>query len=253
MFEDILLAVIQAGTEFLPISSSGHLVFISKLISQPNLFFFTVLHAASLFAVMIFTRDELRHLLKFDREYRRWWIYLTIATIPAAATGFFFKDFIGKAFSSYLFIGWAFIFTGCVLYSTRFHKTHDSKVNAKNAIMIGLLQALGLFPGASRSGITISTALHLGVPKEKAMKFSFILFIPLALGAVALNCFTENGIIATGGYYFSASLIVSFLVCLVMSLVFLNLVVHIVKKGKFWLFSVYCFGIGLTSLFLHFL
>lgn len=252
MFENILLAIVQAATEFLPISSSGHLVFVSKMISKPNLFFFTILHAASLFAVMIFTRTELKRLLNFDGEYARWWIYLIVATLPAALTGFFFKDIIKTTFSSYLFIGPAFIFTGAVLFSTRFRREHNLKINMKSAILIGLLQVLGLFPGISRSGITISTALLLGVEKEKAIKFSFLLFIPLSFGAVLSNCFTKNGVMEGGGFYFNfSSLIASFVVCLVMSLVFLNLMLRIIKKGKIWFFSIYCLAIGLLSLFLH--
>ena len=250
--ENLLLAVIQAATEFLPISSSGHLALVSKLISEPNLFFFTVLHAASLFAVIIFTRNELVHLVHFDEGYRRWWLYILIATVPAACAGFYFKGMIRDTFSSYLFIGIAFIFTGTVLYCTRHKKTSTSRITYTTAAIIGLVQVLALFPGVSRSGITIATALLLGVEKERAIKFSFILFMPLALGALVLNCLMENGIASSGGFYFSASVIASFVVCMVMSLVFLNLMVHIVKLGRFWIFSYYCFGIGLVSLLLHF-
>lgn len=250
--ENLLLAVIQAATEFLPISSSGHLAIISQLISEPNLFFFTVLHAASLFAVIIFTRNELKHLVNFDVGYRRWWLYILIATVPAALVGFFFKGLIEETFSSYFFIGPAFIFTGIVLYCTRYKKTNTSRITFTTATIIGLVQVLALFPGISRSGMTIATALLLGIEKEKAIKFSFILFMPLALGALVLNCLMENGIASSGGFYFSVSVIASFVVCMVMSLVFLNLMVHIVKLGRFWLFSYYCFGIGLVSLLLHF-
>lgn len=253
MFEDILLAIVQAATEFLPVSSSGHLVFVSKLISEPSLFFFTVLHAASLFAVLFFTQAEINHLLRFDEGYRKWWLYLIIATLPAALAGFFFRSVIEAQFSSYFFIGCAFIFTGVVLYLTKFRKEQNAQITAKIALIIGLLQVLALFPGVSRSGITISAALLLGVEKVKAIKFSFLLFIPLAFGAAVLNCVMENGVIAKNAYYLNLSIIGSFIVCLVMSLVFLSLMFHIVKKGRIWLFSFYCFAIGLVSLLLHFL
>ena len=101
MLEGIFLAIIQAVTEFLPISSSGHLAFVSKLISEPNLFFFSALHAASLFAIIIFTRKELVHILHFDEGYRKMWLYLIVATIPAALVGFFFRQEIKEAFSSF--------------------------------------------------------------------------------------------------------------------------------------------------------
>ena len=122
MLESILLAIIQAGTEFLPVSSSGHLVLVSNLISEPNLYFFITLHVASLFAVIIFTRNELAHLFRFEGEYVKWWLYLLIGVIPAAAAGVFFRDFIEGAFSSLLFVGISFFITGLVLYLTKFHK-----------------------------------------------------------------------------------------------------------------------------------
>lgn len=253
MLEAIFLAIVQAGTEFLPISSSGHLAFISNLISEPNLFFFTALHAATLFAVLIFTRTELAHLLHFDKGYRKEWLYLLVGVLPAASVGFFLRPTIEDAFSSYLFIGCAFIFTGCVLYSTKFRKEHNTKLTLKAAALIGLIQVFALFPGISRSGLTISTALLLGIEKEKAVKFSFLLFVPLAFGALALNCFMDNGVAEGNQLYISASLIISTIVCLAMSLVFLNLIVYIVKKGRMWIFAPYCAAIGLVSLALHFL
>ncbi|MCD5390836.1 undecaprenyl-diphosphate phosphatase [candidate division NPL-UPA2 bacterium] len=246
MLDRILLAIIQAATEFLPISSSGHLALASNLISksQPDLFFFTVLHVSSLIAAIIFTRKEIGYLLSFNKQYKKMWLYLIVATIPAVLFGFFFIEKIEEAFSSLLFIGLAFIFTGIILFFTRFSKTY-SKLNIKNSLIIGLFQILALFPGVSRSGITISSALFLGIDKEKATKFSFLLFIPLSLGAFIL----EMG----GECYFSLSLVVSFFVCLILSLVFLNLLLFIAKKGKFWVFSMYCFVIGMISLFLYFL
>ncbi|MGB2706497.1 MAG: undecaprenyl-diphosphate phosphatase [Candidatus Omnitrophota bacterium] len=238
MIKGILLAVIQAATEFLPVSSSGHLALISGIISKPDLFFFTALHLASLVAVVIFTRKEIANLLSFERRYRRIWIYLIIATVPAALCGVLFREAIEKAFSSFFFIGGAFIFTGVILFFTRFSKTH-SDLNIKNSIIIGLFQMLALFPGVSRSGMTISSALFSGIDREKAVKFSFLLFIPLSLGAFLLE--------AREGFYFNAALVISFFVCLIFSLVFLNLLFFVVKKGKLWLFSLYCFAAGLIS------
>lgn len=243
MLKDILLAVIQAATEFLPVSSSGHLALAANFISQPNLFFFTTLHVASLIAVIIFTRKELKALCRFDKEGRSLWLYLIIATIPAALSGFFLRNIIEKTFSSTAFIGSAFIFTGIVLFLTRYSRV-SSDLNIKNAGLIGVFQALALFPGVSRSGMTISSALFSGIEKEKATKFSFLLFIPLSVGAFALELSKE--------FYFNLSLVVSFFVCLVLSLLFLQVLFFIVKKEKFWLFSIYCFAIGGASLFRHY-
>jgi len=240
MLNDILLAAIQAATEFLPISSSGHLALLSNLISEPNLFFITALHLASLAAVIIFTRNEIKDLLTFNKKYRKMWLYLFIGTLPAALAGFFLKDVIENTFSSLTFIGGAFIFTGFVLFLTKFFKTR-SELNVKNSLVIGLFQVLALFPGVSRSGVTISSALLLGIEKEKAARFSFLLFIPLSLGAFFLA--------AKSGFYFNLSLLASFLACFALSLLFLKLLLLVIKKEKFWLFSFYCFLLGLITLF----
>lgn len=232
----ILLAIIQAATEFLPISSSGHLALISNLISKPDLFFFTVLHLASLLAVIIFTRKEIYNLITLDKKYKKLWLYLIIATIPSALVGYFFNRFIESTFSSLFFIGFAFIFTGFILLLTKFASTH-SKFNFKNSLLIGIFQTLALFPGVSRSAMTISSGMFAGIEKQKAARFSFLLFIPLALGAFILEL--------PSTFQITTGLAISFLVCLIFSLLFLNLLVRIIKTGKFWLFSIYCFVIGI--------
>jgi len=236
MLNQIFLAIIQAATEFLPISSSGHLALFSNLISQPDLFFFTMLHIASLFAVLIFCRREIVDLLSFDRRFRKLWIYLIIATIPAGFFGYFFKSFIQSAFSNLFYIGMGFIFTGLILLITKIN-FRPSKLNWKNSLFIGLMQVLALFPGVSRSGMIISAGLISGIEKDRAVKFSFILFIPLALGAFVSEI--EE-------FYFSGSLLISFLVCFIFSLIFLNLLYLIVRRKMFWLFSFYCFVVGVV-------
>jgi len=242
MINEIILAVIQAVTEFLPVSSSGHLALVSNLISQPDLFFFTALHIASLLAVLIFTRKEIMQLLSFDEKYLKMWVFLIVATIPAGLAGYFFHDFFEVAFNSYLMIGVAFMATGLVLLSTRNTKVF-SKINVKNAFAIGVAQIAAIFPGISRSGVTISSGMFLGLNKEKAARFSFLLFIPLSLGAVILE---------SGQAYFSWGLVVSFFICLFLSLVFLNILIDVIKKGRFWWFSFYCFAVGLLSLGLYY-
>lgn len=240
MITEIFLALVQAATEFLPISSSGHLALISNTISEPDLFFFTSLHLASLIAVIIFTRKEIMQMLKFDDAAKKMWICLIVATIPAGLFGFFFNNFIEETFSSYLFLAGTFFFTGVILLLTRLAH-EDSELNVKNAFVIGVLQILALFPGVSRSGITISSGMFLGVKPEKAARFSFLLLIPLALGAFVLEA-GKNGVI------FSVSYLLPFLVCLVTSLVFLNVLMRIIVAKKFWWFAFYCFLMGLVSL-----
>ena len=132
-------------------------------------------------------------------------------------------------------------FTGFILLLTRI-KTPASKLNYKNALIIGLFQAIALFPGISRSGMTISSAMFAGIEKEKAAKFSFLLFIPIVIGAMILEA---------GQAYFSLTLAVAFVISFLLSLIFLNILVYVLKKGYFWMFSVYCFILGIISLILY--
>jgi len=239
---EILLAIIQAVTEFLPVSSSGHLALFSNITDSPNLFLITILHLASVLAIIVFTRKEILELLRFNSVSRKMWLYLIIATIPAALFGLFFNDLIESTFSSFLFLGVAFIFTGFILLLTKLAHKND-KLNNKNALIIGLFQLLALFPGISRSGMTISAGLFLGINKEKATKFSFLLLIPLTLGATILKF---------GEAYFSFMLLTAFFVAFILSLVFLNVLMYVIKKDYFWMFSIYLFIIGLISLGLYF-
>ena len=143
------------------------------------------------------------------------------------------------------------MFTGTILLFTKFTKK-KSELNVKNSIIIGLFQAVALFPGVSRSGMTISTALFSGIEKEKAVKFSFLLFIPLAIGAFVLEIkdYLSNNIEMNIPII---TLVISFLVCSVLSLLFLNLLTYIIKKDKFWMFSIYCYIIGIITLILFIL
>ena len=151
--------------------------------------------------------------------------------------------FMQYLLKSFLFLSISFFFTGIILLSTKFIENKREKINFGNALVIGLFQVLALFPGVSRSGMTISSGLFLGIEREKAVKFSFLLFIPLSIGAMILEF---------GNIYFSWSLLVAFLTCFFLSLVFLNLLLKIVKRNYYWIFSIYCFFIGCVSLILHF-
>jgi len=240
MINEIMLAIIQAVTEFLPISSSGHLALFSNLFTKTDIFLFTVLHLASLLAVIIFTRKEIAFLLKFNRDSRPLWGYLVIASIPAAFAGIFLTRLIESTFASLLFLAITFFITGVVLFLTKY-STGNKKLNKKSALLIGLFQVLALFPGISRSGMTISAGMFAGVGRERAARFSFLLLIPLALGAFALE-FKEA--------YFSFTLVLSFFVCLLLSLLFLKFLLRIVRNNHFWLFSFYCWLLAIISLLL---
>ncbi|MBI2630371.1 undecaprenyl-diphosphate phosphatase [Candidatus Pacearchaeota archaeon] len=241
MLQEIIYAIIQSATEFLPVSSSGHLALISNLIGEPDLSFFVMLHLASLITVIVFTRKELYNLASFNPKYKKLWLFLITATIPAGIVGLLLRKTIEASFSSLLFLSFAFIFTGIILFLTQYTKA-TSNFSIKNSLLIGIFQAISIFPGISRSGMTISSALFSGIEKEKAARFSFLLFIPVTLGAFVLEL---------NQLKINSSAIVAFFICLILSIFFLNLLVLIIKKEKFWMFSFYCWLLGIISLILY--
>ncbi len=241
MLNEIVLAIIQAATEFLPVSSSGHLALFGNYFSKIDLFYFTVLHLASVLAILIYTRKEIYNLITFNPKYKKMWIYIIIGIIPAGLVGLFFNDFIEQAFSSNIVIGFAFLFTGTMLLTTRKFQNTKAPLNKKRSLIIGLSQILALLPGISRSGTTISFGLFSGLKKEEAFKFSFLMAIPLILGATILEL---------KDFYFSIDLLVGFIICTILSFFFLDLLHKIVKKNYFWLFGIYCIILGIITLFL---
>ena len=246
MIIELILAVIQAATEFLPVSSSGHLALFSILFSEPDLFFIVLLHIASMIAVFIFVRKEIARLFVFDKEAIKLWLFIIIATIPGAFAGYFLKDRIEMAFNSVLFLGLAFLFTGTIILLTKIPR-QKKILSLKSSVLIGLFQAIALFPGVSRSGMTVSGGLFSGLEKEKAAKFSFLLFIPLSIGALLLELldFYKGEIVLNIPIH---TIVISLILCAVLSLLFLNLLMHFIKKDKFWMFSFYCYAIGLLCL-----
>ncbi|MEM4181708.1 MAG: undecaprenyl-diphosphate phosphatase [Candidatus Pacearchaeota archaeon] len=242
MIKEILLAIVQGITEFLPISSSGHLALLGKFFSEVNFSIFIYLHIASFLAVLIFFRKKIKDVILNDRKKLA---FVIVGIIPAAFIGFLFKNFVEKSFNSLFLIGISFLITAIFLFLTKFRK-EERKLDLKSSLLIGLFQILALFPGISRSGITISSARILGIKKEEAFDFSFLMFIPLSFGAFLVEI-SENST-----FILSTSFFIPFLVCFFVSyfsLVYLN---KILKKGKLWFFGVYCLLIGIFSLIFSF-
>jgi undecaprenyl-diphosphatase len=244
MYTEAILAVVQALTEFLPISSDGHLALVSNFFGNPDLFFITFLHLASLFAVIIFTRKEILEILRFNKESRRTIKFILIGIIPAAIVGLLFSDLIEQSLGSLLLLGFFFLFNGIIIFSTKFVKKSESNLTNKNVFVTGLMQALALLPGVSRSGMTISTGMFFEVNKEKAVKFSFLMFIPLALGAFLLEFVKHPNALSTFPVF---TLVYSFVVCFILSLLCLNLLNYVIKSDKFWVFGIYCFLVSLLT------
>ncbi|WP_319550444.1 undecaprenyl-diphosphatase UppP [Desulfogranum marinum] len=201
-FKAILLGIIQGLTEFLPVSSSGHLVIGSELLNfnDPGIAFEVFLHVGTLLAVVIAFRKDLLHMVrslfstpsqrKDDAELQRsflWNIYIILATLPAVFVGLFLKDSIEHFFSNILVTFTMLAVTGCIMLLTTKLKKQKGQINGTRALWMGVAQAMAILPGLSRSGSTIFTGMALGVHRETAARFSFIMSIPAILGAAVLQ------------------------------------------------------------------
>jgi undecaprenyl-diphosphatase len=249
MLDEITLAIIQAATEFLPISSSGHLALFGNLFSKVDLFYYTLLHLASLIAIIIFTRKDIYKLIIFDKDYYKLWGYLIIGIIPASLFGLLFYNLIETAFNSLIAISISFFFSGIIITGSKFFQNKKGKLNKNRSLVIGLSQILALFPGVSRSGTTISFGMYSGLKKEEAFKFSFLIAIPLILAA-----FIKESIplfFTTNTTFFRTDFLIGFILCFFLSLLFLKILYIIIKKNYFWLFGIYCFLMSIITLLIY--
>ena len=249
LIQALILSIIQGITEWFPISSSGHLALMQQLFGFQNLSFDVFLHLASVFAVIIVFRKEIFEIFHFkNKKNLKYLFYIFIALIPAAFFGFFLRERIESLFSRGLYLGMFFIFSGIIVYSTKFVKERKKTMNFFDSVFIGFFQVLGLFPGISRSGMTISSGLFMGLSKKSAITFSFLLAIPLILGANIL----ELKDLALLDINYSI-LLVSFVVTFFISLFTINLLIKIIKSEKFYLFGIYNFLLGFLVLVLEFI
>ncbi|MDR1319585.1 MAG: undecaprenyl-diphosphate phosphatase [Treponema sp.] len=191
----VFLGVVQGLTEFLPVSSSGHLVLFQRIfgIAEPALFFDTLLHIGTLAAVFTVLRRDILAILK--RPIQPLTAYLLLATLPTVIVALVFKDAIERAFASGSFLGFAFLITAALLTVSELLSRHGAaiaeaagkRINWVDALIVGLLQGLAIIPGVSRSGATLSGALSRRLDRDFAARFSFLLSIPAILGALVLQ------------------------------------------------------------------
>ena len=243
LIEAIILSIIQGITEWFPVSSSGHLALMQQFFGFQNLPYDVFLHFAGIFAVLFVFKREVLKLLSFNRVSLKYISLLVIALIPAGFVGFLLSDWIENLFSNMTYLGIFFIFSGVVVYSTKFSIERKSDINNKDAWFIGLLQALAILPGISRSGMTISAGLFKGISKRAAIRFSFLMSIPLILGASALKA--KDLILSNIDI---SILIISFIITFLVSLITIKLLIRIIKSDKFYLFGIYNILLGIIIL-----
>jgi undecaprenyl-diphosphatase len=258
LLELIILAVVQGLTEFLPVSSSGHLVILENLTEtyQGDVSLAIVLHLGTLVAVLAVYWREVRRLLRFDAQAVQYLVALVVATLPAVVVGLLFKDVVEGLFSNPRLTAAALVVTGLILFSTRAARTSSRRLPGEwhpvappllKALLVGCAQALAITPGISRSGSTIAASLWLGLEREEAARFSFLLSVPAILGAAVLDLFDKGAASAAPSTWLVLGAVVSFAV----GLIAIRLTALLVVQRHFWKFAFYTVPLGLLLFFLY--
>ncbi len=243
MFKYVILGIIQGLTEFLPVSSSAHLVIMQKLlgISGSGVVISIILHLGTLLSLIIFF---FRDILKLLRNIKLVSLII-IVTLITGIIGVSGRDFFEGLFSSTRAVAIALLFTGIILILTRkFTAAKRNSLNIKDAIILGFTQGIAIIPGISRSGITISTLLFRKLDKETSFRFSFLVSIPVILGATLL----ESKNISLTHVLDIKNLIIGFIFSLLTGIFSLWILKRILNKAKLYYFGYYCIFIAIITL-----
>jgi undecaprenyl-diphosphatase len=252
----LLLGIIQGLTEFLPVSSSGHLeigkaILGDTSVPEESLMFTVVVHfATALSTIVVFRKDIweiITGLFKFKwNEETQFSTKIIVSMLPAVIVGLFFEEQLEALFGgNILLVGCMLIVTAVLLWMADKAKDTQKKVSFKNAFIIGISQAIAMLPGISRSGATISTSVLLGNDKSKAARFSFLMVIPLILGKIAKDIL--GGDLTTEAGNMSV-LIIGFLGAFNAGLVACTWMIKLVKKSKLSWFAIYCLIVGMIAI-----
>ena len=249
----LFLALVQGLTEFLPVSSSGHLVIAQRLLNfqESGIRLEVWLHIGTLVSIVIFYRQSIINLIRGffagDRESLSLIGCILMSTIPAGLFYILFHERVDSIYESAKLTGGFLVFTGLVLIALRWVRCSDGDVTFKRALLTGIAQAFAVLPGISRSGMTISAARASGVCPVKAAEFSFLMVIPLIAGAAVMDMFR----MPVGEEHIAGWLLaVGAAVSAVVGWVALKLLVRLLKDGRFWMFGIYCLFAGVLALIL---
>lgn len=269
--EAVFLGIIQGLTEFLPVSSSGHLVLFSHLlkVKEPSMVFEVVVHVGTLLAVFVVFWEEILVLIKSffkllskpsqARElFRtdpgcRLLLAVVCATLPVVVFALLFKDRIEALFMSPLLVGFMLMITGTILFVTdrlQVRRKNLEEITVADALMIGVGQSIAVLPGISRSGTTIGVGLARGLTRESAARFSFLLTIPAILGALI---FSIGDLVAGTTVLSSGALVAGLLASGITGYLAIHLLLELVKRGKLVWFSYYTWALGILVVLLNIL
>ena len=251
LWEAVFLGALQGATEFLPVSSSGHLVVAEAVLGlqTPGLVVEVVLHVATLLAVVIVYRKTLGRLaagvIAGDRAAWRYVLLLALATIPAGLVGVTLQDWFERIFDSLTLVGVNFLITGTVLWSTRGKTGRGERPTAQGALGIGVAQALAILPGISRSGTTVAAGMWLGMDAVRAAEFSFLLAIPAIAGAALLQIPDLPSDVMSIG---ALPLVTGFVAALVSGVLAIRVLIALLRSQAFHRFAPYCWAIGIITM-----
>lgn len=256
VIDSIILGIIQGLTEFLPVSSSGHLeigkaILGDNSVPKESLMFTVMLHfATALSTIVVFRKDIfsiLKGLLFFKwNDDTKFISKIVVSMIPAVVVGLFFEEQLEQLFGgNILLVGCMLIVTAILLFLANKAKNTNRKVSFKNAFIIGVSQAVAMIPGISRSGATISTSVLLGNDKTKAARFSFLMVVPLIFGKITKDVF--SGELSFENHNITA-LLLGFMAAFISGLFACTWMMALVKKSKLSYFAIYCVVIGLIAI-----
>lgn len=256
IIDAIILGIIQGLTEFLPVSSSGHLelgkaILGADALPEESLLFTVVLHFATALSTLVVFRKDVFQIFKGLFQFKwneetEFSLKIIVSMIPAALVGFFLQDYMEVFFDgAIIIVGIMLIITAILLYLADMARTTEKGVSYRGAFIIGLAQMVAMLPGISRSGATISAAVLLGVDKSKSARFSFLMVVPLILGKVAKDIlggeinFQGDDTTAMGA---------GFIAAFIAGLAACTWMIKLVRQSKLTYFAIYCFVVGLVAI-----
>ena len=256
LLDAIILGIVQGLTEFLPVSSSGHLelgkaILGDESIPQESLTFTVVLHFATALSTIVVFREEIIQIIKGLFQFKwneelQFSLNIMASMVPAAFVGVLFEDQFEQFFGGQiLLVGFMLIITSLLLLFADRAKNTDKGVSFFSAVVIGISQAIAILPGVSRSGATISSAVLLGIDRTKAAKFSFLMVVPLIFGKIGKDVFSGAISYESGQFL---PLAAGFVAAFISGLFACKWMIALVKKSKLSYFSIYCFVVGVIAI-----
>jgi undecaprenyl-diphosphatase len=266
LIKAIILGLIQGLSEFLPISSSGHLVIFAEILNfhEEGIAFEVFVHFGTLLSVLLAFRKEISKMIIAPyaiwlnkstdqelKEFLNWDYYVIVATIPAVIVGFSLKDPIEGLFSNILLVFFTLMMTAILMMTAQFLKFRNKNLSYGRSFLIGIAQAFAILPGISRSGSTIFMGMSLGIEREKVARFSFIMSIPAVFGATILKL--KDLMDTPPASSEILNLIVGTIVAFVSGYFAIIWLLDIVKKGKLQIFGYYCLVVSILGLLWYFM